>query len=207
MTITYKTGDILLYHGTRSYVDKFLECAEPSQYSHASMVIVIPNIAFSDTTLPEGVYVIESTQSVHPDAEDHLKKLGVQMTKIEDVLSERGQTIYHRSLKCERDDIFYIKLRAAHLKVHGLPYDLDIGDWINAASRSWCGLLCCCKTQKTDKFWCSALVAYLYVQLGFLPKSTPWTDVSPRDLGTEKGTYLLNFHHCNLADEVLLSIN
>ena len=51
------------------------------------MIIVIPNPAFKNTTLDDGVYVIESTKSYIPDAEDHKIKLGVQMTKLEEMIA------------------------------------------------------------------------------------------------------------------------
>jgi len=201
----YQTGDLILYHGAKSFVDKFLECMTPSKYSHVSMVVVIPNPAFEGTDLEDGVYVIESTKSKIPDAEDHLIKVGVQMTKMEDVLAEKGQEIWHRKMVCVRDDNFYRNLRRAHNVVHNLPYDFDLLDWVNAAGFSWFHCLnpfrFLCKRQRVDKFWCSALVSYIFVQLELLPGDTPWTDVSPRDLGTERGRKNIRFINCTLYPE------
>jgi len=212
-TEQYQTGDLLLYHGTKSCIDKFLECVSPSSYSHVSMVIVIPNPAFEGTTLEgttleDGVYVIESTKSDIPDAEDRLIKFGVQMTKIEDVLSEKGQEIWYRKMECVRDENFYRKLRDAHTIVHNLPYDFDLFDWVNAAGFSWFNCLnpceSLCKRQRVDKFWCSALVSYILVQLNLLPFNTPWTDISPRDLGSEKGGKNIHFINCKIHSEELI---
>ena len=61
--------------------------------------------------------------------------------------------------------------------MNGKPYDTSVGDWLRAEMRVldpkviW--------EQRTDQFWCSALAAYLYVQLGLLPQSVPWTLVAP----------------------------
>ena len=38
--------------------------------------------------------------------------------------------------------------------------------------------------QKTDRFWCSALVGYFWVQLGFLPETTDWSTLRPSDLSS-----------------------
>ena len=201
----YQTGDLILYHGEKSCVDKFLECVTPSNYSHVSMVIVIPNPAFEGTDLEDGVYVIESTRSQIPDAEDRLIKIGVQMTKIEDVLAEKGQEIWHRKMVCIRDEKFYKNLKLAHNKVHSLPYNFDLLDRVNAAGFSWFNCLnpckCLCRRQRVDRFWCSALVSYILVQLELLPFNTPWTDVSPRDLGSEKGRKNVHFVNCTLFPE------
>ena len=206
MSIDFQTGDIMLFHGTKSCLDKLLECVIPSKYSHTAMVIVLPNPAFPNTLLEDGVYILESTKSEKPDVEDHEMKLGVQMTRMEDALNEEGQVAYHRKINCERDAHFYRRLADAHNMVHNVPYDLNIVDWINAANLSWFHKMCCCsccKRQREDRFWCSALVAYVLVQLGLLRKETPWTLISPRDLGTNHKS-ILNFINCTVEKEVLV---
>ena len=37
-----------------------------------------------------------------------------------------------------------------------------------------------------DTFWCSALVGYIYVKLGYLPQNTDWSNLSPSDISAIK---------------------
>ena len=37
------------------------------------------------------------------------------------------------------------------------------------------------KPQKTDRFWCSALVGYIYTKCGLLNEKTDWTILRPSD--------------------------
>lgn len=194
----YQTGDLIFYHGTKSCIDKIIECCSSSKYSHVSMVIIIPNPAFLNTELIPGTYVIESGVSDAPDPTDGKMKFGVHLTRMEDVLAEKGQIHYHKIIDCNRDSIFYENLKKAYNKVYDIPYDLDPFDWINAAEFSWCHFLNCYNRQRKDKFWCSALVAYILVQLNILPSDTPWTDLSPKDLAYGSN---INFINCNVNIE------
>ena len=58
-------------------------------------------------------------------------------------------------------------------------------------------------TQRVKTFWCSALVAYLYTQWGFLKNDTPWTLIAPEQLGTEHEDGL-KFQNCELEKEKLI---
>jgi hypothetical protein len=57
-------------------------------------------------------------------------------------------------------------------------------------------------TQKQTMYWCSALVAYIYVSLGFLPETTPWTMIFPKQFSVECDS--LKFQNCELGDEILI---
>ena len=39
--------------------------------------------------------------------------------------------------------------------------------------------------QKTDRFWCSALVGYIYTKLGILKSDTDWSVLSPCDFSLD----------------------
>ena len=43
--------------------------------------------------------------------------------------------------------------------------------------------------QKTDRFWCSAFVSYIFTQLGWLEDNTDWSIIRPCDLSSSS-TYL-----------------
>lgn len=199
----FETGDILLFHPTSQYrslkqicstiFESLIMGVTHSIYSHAA--IIVKNPQFTNPFL-EGLYVLESGYEGFPDAEDNEIKLGVELVKFEDVLRTFKGNIYHRKLTCERTEDFYDKLSAAHSVVHNRPYDLIPSDWFKAALRINMGA-----TQRKKTFWCSALVAYIYTQLGFLPKDTPWTLVSPKMLGTENTMEELKFENCSLSPE------
>lgn len=203
--MNFETGDLLLYHGTKTFFDKCLECVIHTKYTHVAMIIVIPNPAFIDTTLENGFYVIESTRTNKPDAEDHKIKFGVQMTKLSDVFSEIGQEIYYKKMYCARDNFFYERLKKAHDMSYKASYNLNLLDWINAAEFSWFNhLFCCSKKQKTNTFWCSALIAYILVQMNFLPENTPWTIISPKDFDSKNKKSNIHFINCYSAQEIKL---
>ncbi len=62
-----------------------------------------------------------------------------------------------------------------------------------------------CSVQDTERFWCSALVAYLYKCWGFIPNDTPFTIITCKSLGTESGRQIkLHFENCTLDPEVRL---
>ena len=63
------------------------------------------------------------------------------------------------------------------------PYDTHIADWVGAWLRKDA------TPQKTDRFWCSALVAYFMVQFGFISEDVDWSIIRPSDLSFNS-TYL-----------------
>ena len=42
----------------------------------------------------------------------------------------------------------------------------------------------CCVKKHTNDFWCSALVAFMYVKMGWFDEDLDWSDQSPTDLTT-----------------------
>ena len=87
-----------------------------------------------------------------------------------------------------------------HSDLHNLPYDTDPIDWIKAKFNIELGNL-----QKTDTFWCSALVAYSYVKLGFLNEDIPWTIITPQDFSCTSSRLI--FKNCCLSDEKKIIFN
>ena len=71
-------------------------------------------------------------------------------------------------------------LERVHETVHNKPYDIVPKDWIEAF------LKYDSRPQKRDRFWCSALTGYIYVQLGLLPYNTDWSIMRPNDFSTER---------------------
>ena len=173
-------------------------CCTKSKYSHTAIVIRDPT--FTNPPL-KGLYVLESSSERFRDVEDNKYKFGVELEEFDKVINDARQheTVYWRKLNCIRDNQFYEKLAEIHKNIHDKKYDLFPSDWIDAGLHRYKGD----NKNRMSNFICSALVAYVYVKLGFLPEGTPWTLVYPKMLGTEKGNrYGLKFINCTLDKEV-----
>jgi hypothetical protein len=96
-------------------------------------------------------------------------------------------------MKKGRDLINNEKLEEIHKVVYDKPYDIHPGDWIGAINRTDS------QPQKTDRFWCSALVSYILVKLGFLSDNLDWSIVRPQDLSSSSN--YLNFEKCEYSDD------
>ena len=158
--------------------------------------MVLKDPDFIHPTL-KGYYVWESGWDGTPDPQDGLIKLGVQITPFEEVyqkVQKNGGKLYLRSINCDPSIFNSNILNKIHDVVYKKPYDLVPKDWIEAAiKKDDC-------PQKTDRFWCSALVGYIYTELGLLPKDTDWSILTPSDFSTENPDFPLQ--HCRLEPEV-----
>lgn len=178
-----QTGDLLLFHGERSIISKIIEFCTGSKYSHCALVVRDPWF-----TIPpkKGLYLLESTSDKHlADIEDGRHKFGVQMHELTSYLESYTGTVYVRKLHCMRDQIFYNRFSSFQIDVHNLPYDLHIKDWLAAATHLNLNI------QRKDCFWCSALVIYAYIRMGFVDSDTPWTLFSPQELSSSSKIKLI----------------
>lgn len=206
----FETGDILLFeHINQSksisdylfnFIDNTIKWVSNSKYNHVGMIIHNPPW----NTKLKGYYLLESNQESIKDSEDHQLKVGVQLIPLEYVLKETYNKLYLRKLHCVRDTKFNEKLINIHKIIHNKPYDFDLVDWIKAAlhidkpdNK---------KEQKTNSFWCSALVSFVMCKLGFLNKDIPWSIISPKQLGTENKKTNLQFINCTIDDEIEIKI-
>lgn len=175
----FETGDIILFFGSwwKSPLSCLIEFFTLSKYSHIGIVIKNPN--FTPEPL-NGLYLLESTGIEQPDSENKEPKFGVQLQPLKERLETYSGRIYYRKLNCDRNAIFYSRLTQAHSVVHNLPYDCGL-DYIKAAFHLEVGNL-----QNKRTFFCSALVAFIYVSWGFLSKDTEWSLVRPVDLAERR---------------------
>lgn len=211
---TLQTGDLLLFHPTKPMFSSFISCFSDlvdwlsgSQYSHVAMVLKDPT--YIDPKL-KGYYMLESGIEEFGDAEDNKIKFGVQISNLEKVMKSYPGNIYVRRLNVHRDKAFEDKIVEMHKKVHNLPYDINIKDWVEAYDKvhkwpCWQSLPEGEK-QKRNTYWCSALIAFAYVQLGYLKEDTPWTLISPRAFSSKENEQL-DFINCTLTPEILIKEN
>ena len=103
--------------------------------------------------------------------------------------------LYYRKLKCQKNELFENKIKECVINTDGKKYDLNILDWFKSLLDLKVG-----NVHKTNTFWCSALIAYVYAQLGFLNKDIDWTLIEPKKFSYyEEGK--LNYENCHLDPE------
>ena len=191
-----KTGDILLFIPKSQgllfrILDFGISFFTHSPYTHVAMVLKDPD--FIDPCL-KGLYMWESSYEGTPDPQDGEIKLGVQITPIPEFLRTYKGDIYVRKLLNGNQLITNNKLKSIHKEVYNKPYDIHPLDWINAINRYDK------QPQKTDRFWCSALVSYILVRLGYLKDDVDWSIVRPCDL-SNKSEYL-KFQNCEYSKDI-----
>ena len=198
--LNLQTGDILLfdYEGNSSFFRLFsylMEKATHSKYTHAGMILKDPT--FIHPSL-KGLYVWESGWEGTPDQEDGKVKLGVQLTSFHDIYNNYTGKLYVRRLKQGNELITNKLLDEIHQVIYNKPYDIVPTDWVGAITRKDSN------SQKTDRFWCSALVTYILVQFGYLEKDTNWSLIRPSDLSS-KGDYLKFLPCCKYDDDLCIN--
>jgi hypothetical protein len=174
------TGDLILFTERRQSgllrwlfdaLDAAIVYVTRSPYVHVGLVLVDP--PFLDT---RGTFLWESGYEECVNPETGKQNVGVRLTPIAAVLGPEARgTVFVR--KCTRR-VPEDKLRKIHSDVFLKPYDVCMSDWLLATVRLDA------RPQKTDRFWCSAFVAYVLTQLGFLPETTDWSIVRPCDLSS-----------------------
>ena len=173
------TGDILLFDyeggGSMGIFSWLIKKATKSNITHVGMVLKDP--VFINPSL-KGYYVWESGWEGTPDPQDGKVKFGVQITPFEEIFQnykKKNGKIYVRRVTCPINLFTTEKLLQIHEIVYDKIYDIIPTDWIEAAFRRDDN------PQKTSRFWCSALVGYIYTQCGCLHPGTDWSMIRPSD--------------------------
>ncbi|VVU94747.1 hypothetical protein CPAV1605_472 [seawater metagenome] len=187
-----KNGDILLFHSPKGCFSKAIQCWTSSKFSHIGMVLENP--IYINPDLNKGLYLLESGSEGRADSEDHTKKIGVQIQLLNPILNEYGQgNVYCRKLN-SFTPFSTKKMKEIHDIIHNKPYDLNIVDWAEAMVDDKVPIF---RKKTTDRFWCSALVTFIYVKLGYLPNQTYWSLVSPENWNDKKKFFV--FQNCQLS--------
>ena len=182
--IKFNTGDIILFEDKShnswlDYLSYLIQYFTDSKYSHVGMVVKDPLI--KGETI-KGLYLLESTGLDHMiDIDDHKTKFGVQIVDLHKRLQSDNDVFYYRKLNKDRNETFIDLYNKSYIIVKDKPYDINPLDWYKAEFDLKKG-----NVQKTNTFFCSALVSFMLVSLNILPRDTDWTIMRPKDLGTEK---------------------
>ena len=187
---TLQTGDILLLHGTPTNVflatfDWLISLFTASKYTHTAMILKDPVWIREDLV---GTYAYESSLELEPDPEDNVRKLGVQLTPIKELVEYDSPEVYVRRLVKGRELITLEKLNEMHDVTHNVPYDYFPQNLLRAG----------CKTdpnpdpKHTNRMFCSALVCYMGVTLGLI-KDQDWSECAPADLSSDSTNNFICF--------------
>ena len=188
------TGDILLFDyeggGSMGIFSWLIKKATKSNITHVGMVLKDP--VFINPSL-KGYYVWESGWEGTPDPQDGKVKFGVQITPFEEIFQnykKKNGKIYVRRVTCPINLFTTEKLLQIHEIVYDKIYDIIPTDWIEAAFRRDDN------PQKTSRFWCSALVGYIYNKCGIIEKKTDWSVLRPADfaIGSENIDFVGHAH-------------
>jgi hypothetical protein len=91
------------------------------------------------------------------------------------------------------------KMEEIHKVVYNKPYDIVIRDWIEAYFKNDP------HPQKISRFWCSALVAFIYTKVGLFDSRLDWSIIRPSFFSSENpdlnDKYLVGAY---LTDETLI---
>ena len=150
------------------------------------MVLVDPS--FIHPAL-KGTFIWESSNGSTPDPQDDKNKLGVRITPLADFLHDyqvQGGRVVVRPIKCPLDTFNSQQLETIHDTVYGKPYDLYLKDWLEAlipmGEHS---------EPTINRFWCSALIGYIYTKCGIVDSFTNWSFLRPSDFSVDSEN--LNF--------------
>lgn len=196
-----KTGDLLLFNTRTHWYDFLIEKFTNSKFSHVGMIYRdMPCLDCSNV----GICLLESGYESFPDVVKNKQIYGVQLADLEEVLdayksTTKSVTIYYRKLDRGLTKNEFNILQEAVDKVYAKPYDLLPQDWLKSAFDVHEG-----NEQRTRTFWCSALVAYLYDQIGFIKRDTPWTIIQPTQFSFYEGKQLQLQDGINLSPEKMI---
>lgn len=188
----YQTGDLILFKGN-GYLSWLIEYFGKCQYSHIGIVIVDP----SETL--KGPYLMDCSVGNN-----------VKLLPLKIVIDNYDGVAYYRKMIYKRDEDFQKKIMKLYDDVKNAPYDVDFFDWLSAKVLLDSGSVIDAEkipfSNPTDnkKFWCSALVAYIFVNTDILPKDTPWSIIAPVDFSSNACIkYQLKFK-CSFEEERLI---
>ena len=199
-----KTGDLLLFeskpHNPIDILDAIIRYFTKSKLVHIGMILKDPS--FISPPL-KGLYLWESSWEGTPDPQDNKTKLGVQITPIKQILTDfdkkNNGKIYIRQIQCNPELFSNENLSKIHKIVYNKVYDIEIQDWVEALVKKDPF------PQKTDRFWCSALVGYIYTKCGILNKDTDWSILRPSDFSEDKQNLQFTNENINLGTQIYVN--
>ena len=182
------TGDIVMCHGSKigdSPIDKAIEYATHSPWVHTGIIIRDPFGPDCKIQL-KGLYILQSGAGPngYPDVIDGITQ-GVTLNRLDEFLQNRVKIYIMTLNNVLWDDKNKKKFYEIFKTVHGKPYDKKWCHWCIVGISSF--LRCECFARKIIprekyEYWCSALVAYIYCNMGWIDDNDDWTCDTPSDI-------------------------
>ena len=198
---TCETGDLLLYSDKKAWYSRAIEFFTGSKFSHVSMILKSPT--FLDPSL-NGIYILESGHENVPAIDTGKITFGVQISSISVVkttMKNPKNQIYFRKLYVKRDENFFKCIKSGYEIAKNKSYDFNPWDWIKAEFNLHIG-----NEHKLDTFWCSALIAFMYVKMNLLNVTIPWTIIEPKFFSYYENKKQI-YNNCDLFAEIKLLNN
>jgi len=179
---TLSTGDIILFSGNELR-SKTIEYVTNSKWSHVG--IVIKNTDFLiNTDKKDGIFLLESDGVELEDIDSGGKVFGVQIVDLNDVIKTYDGILAYRKLKWKAtNEYIHDILKVVYNTVYHKSYDWNIIDLLDPIiyKKFWIlDKILFMDHRRTNAFFCSALAAYVYTQLGLLPPKTEWSLIYPQ---------------------------
>ena len=211
----FNTGDIILF-GSRNYiVSKIIEWYYGSKWSHIGIILKDP--IEIDPTL-KGYYLLQSTFGLLPDSVSGVKEYSVQILPLEETIQKYNGYISVRKLEGQSTEFKSTiggKLAEIFITIRNKQYDLSLIDFLHLGMNIdkpeeqtkyplFNYLFGYGKYgNKTDKFICSGLVAYVYTELGLLNYFFEWNECMPKYFSEDNSLLYLNYD-CKLSNEIAI---
>jgi hypothetical protein len=172
---TCDTGDLVLFSTNKWYSD-FIKLGSFSKYTHCGIIVKSPTWINEKLT---GIYLLESGREPFIDVTDNSIHFGVELVEFTQVVEEYkiknlGE-IYYRKLNCERNKNFYENFKLVYEECKGKPYNKNPLDWLEALFGYYLY-----DKKITSRFWCSALVSYIYVKTFIISDIINWSLIPPK---------------------------
>jgi hypothetical protein len=122
--------------------------------------------------------MLESGQEMFPDAVEHKIKFGVQIVNLRKVIEGYSGNIYVRKLQMKQEDKKTLEPKLIDIwsKIKDLPYDENPWDLLRLIFGFQCGDM-----QRRDKFFCSALLTFIYDRFQLFQSPIQWDTISPEN--------------------------
>jgi hypothetical protein len=170
-----ETGDLILFHGEKFWFSYVVEWFSWSEFSHIAIILRDPVYIKPELT---GLYMLESGIEKFPDAVEHRVCYGVQIVNLQKVIDNYNGSIYTRKLTVPTT--FRTNMEAVLTDVWNTikdkTYDDNVWDLMKVLFQIKWG-----NDNRYDKFFCSALVAFLYERFGYFRHEIQWDLIEPKD--------------------------
>ena len=197
------TGDLILFSEDYGFVANLIKWYTNSKWTHVGIVLKNPTYISPDL---KGYYLLECGYNDFKNIDGNYY-YGVQIVDLEKKITSYDGLVCYKKLKKHLDkNILENTLKNIYNTVKNKPYDVNLYDFLCLNMKIQKNINYdnfifdyinnfFFNHKKTDKFICSSLVAYIFVELGLLPSNVNWSECEPVTFSDDNSydKYLINF--------------